>query len=219
MQHVHVGTVGDGENVGRDLITALANVDLGGTGGVNRVTLVGIDGNTEKPRVGVDKLVDVARLQVVQYGSVVEVSQVGHVLALLELGGIHLSNQVLLEVLGLTTGDLDGDEVTLGALDLTLDETLLLIGNPASLLAIVGLACVNSLLFKRDEQELGGIGVGTRAFERDMARHVGGGVVLGREKSSQTHGIARTALGFPETTETHINFCPLIVVNKILKLS
>ena len=159
--------------MGRDFITPLSDVDLGGTGGVNGVTLVGVNGDAEKPRVGVDELVDVARLQVVKYGSVVEVSQVGHVLALLEFRWVDLGNQILLEVLGLTAGNLNGDKVSLGALDFTLDEAFLLAWDPASLLAIVGLALIDSLLFKRNVQEFGGIGIGARALERNMARHGG----------------------------------------------
>lgn len=51
-QHVDVGTVRDGENMGWHLITALATVHLSATVGIHGVALVRIDGNAEKTRVG-----------------------------------------------------------------------------------------------------------------------------------------------------------------------
>lgn len=53
-QHVDVGTVRDGENMGWHLITALATVHLSATVGIHRVALVRIDGNAEKTGVGLD---------------------------------------------------------------------------------------------------------------------------------------------------------------------
>lgn len=50
-QHVDVGTVGDGEDVGWDLATPLTTVQFGTTMCVHRVSLVGIDGHTEKTGV------------------------------------------------------------------------------------------------------------------------------------------------------------------------
>jgi len=44
----------------------------------------------------VDVAASVARTQVVQHGSLVQVGQVGHVLNLLELGRIHLLNRIFL---------------------------------------------------------------------------------------------------------------------------
>lgn len=54
-QHVDVGTVRDGENVGWHLITALATVHLSATVRVHGVTLVGVDGDTEKAGVGLQR--------------------------------------------------------------------------------------------------------------------------------------------------------------------
>lgn len=51
-QHVDVGTIRNGENVGWHFITALTTVHLSATVGIYGVTLVGIDGNAEKTRVG-----------------------------------------------------------------------------------------------------------------------------------------------------------------------
>lgn len=49
------------------------------------------------PATYVDKLIVVTLLQVMQYGSVVEVCQVGHILSLLVLGGVHLLDLLLLQ--------------------------------------------------------------------------------------------------------------------------
>lgn len=51
-QHVDVGTVRDGENVGWHLVTALATVHLGATHRVHGEPLVRIDGDAEKSGVG-----------------------------------------------------------------------------------------------------------------------------------------------------------------------
>lgn len=61
LQHVRVSTVGDGEDVGWYLITPFALVDLDHTVGVDGVSLVGVDGNAEEARVGVDEFAVVAR--------------------------------------------------------------------------------------------------------------------------------------------------------------
>ena len=190
LQHVHVGTIRDSENVGWDFITSLALVDLYSSVGVNGVTLVWVDGDAEEARVGVNELVDVTDLQVVKYGWIVEVCQVGHVLAFLELGWVDLVDLVFLVVPGFTTWDTNGDEVTLGSLDLTEKETFLFIGDPARFLSIVRFCLIDSLLFERDEQVLGWIGIWTRGLD-NVARHGGLSAI---EFSSQTHKNARTAL-------------------------
>ena len=58
--------------------------------------LVRVDSNTEEARVGVDEFVDVSDPQVPEDGSVVEVSQVGHVCAAVELGRVNLPDLILL---------------------------------------------------------------------------------------------------------------------------
>lgn len=58
-QHVDVGTVRDGENMGWHFVTALATVHLGATVGIHGVTLVRIDGHAEKAGVGLwDGVID-----------------------------------------------------------------------------------------------------------------------------------------------------------------
>lgn len=51
-QHVHVGTVGDAENMGWDFITTLANVHLDDTVGVDGEAFVRVDGHAEETGVG-----------------------------------------------------------------------------------------------------------------------------------------------------------------------
>jgi len=75
----------------------LANVDLHGPLGVDREPLVGVDGNTEETRVGVDELILVPDNRVPQDASIIEVSQARHVIAAVKLGRVDLSNLVLLE--------------------------------------------------------------------------------------------------------------------------
>lgn len=59
----------------------------------------------------------------------------------------------------LTTRQTDGHQITLGGLDLALQEALLFVRYPACLFAIVRLALVDTLLFKRNEQVRSRIGV------------------------------------------------------------
>merc|ERR550539_1755896 len=55
--HALVGTLSDGEDVRPALVPPLADVQLHGAEGVDRVPLVGVDGDTEETGVGVDQLV------------------------------------------------------------------------------------------------------------------------------------------------------------------
>ena len=52
-----VGALSDGEDVRPALRPPLANVQLHGAEGVDRVPLVRVDGDTEEARVGVDQLI------------------------------------------------------------------------------------------------------------------------------------------------------------------
>ena len=79
--------------------------------------LVWVDRYTEEAGVRVDQLVDVSDPQVPQHRRVVQVGQVGHVLAAVELGRVDLPNQVLLEDLLVAALDLDGDLLPLGVLN------------------------------------------------------------------------------------------------------
>ena len=157
----------------RHLITPLALVDLDSAVGVDGVALVWVDHNTEETRVGVDELIHIANLQVVQDGRVVQVCQVGHILAFLVLGWVDLMDLVLLVLLSLSVSG-HSDLISLGALDQTLNKAVLGIRDPAGLLCIVRLGGVLHLHFIRNKQPLGGVGVGARAL-LNVARHVGGG--------------------------------------------
>ena len=53
-QHVPVGSVRDGKEMGRDLIPSLAQVEPDGGLGVDRVPLVRIDSNAEQTGVGLN---------------------------------------------------------------------------------------------------------------------------------------------------------------------
>ena len=119
LEHVPVGHVGDGEEVRRDLVPPLAQVDLDRRQRVDRVPLVRVHRHAEQAGVGLQKsdiqrtyniakisadtYVDhfglVARLEVPQHRRLVQVGQVGHVLALFELGRVHLGDLVALEAL------------------------------------------------------------------------------------------------------------------------
>lgn len=72
----------------------------------------------------------------------------------------------------LASGQVDCHQLSLGGLDFTLDEALLLVGHPASLLTIVGLALVDTFLFERNEQVWSRIGV--LALLNLWLRHFGG---------------------------------------------
>ncbi len=80
---------------------------------------------------------DVSSVKVVEDGGLVEVRQVGHVLALLKLGRIDLLNLILFQDTFLfliwsgTQADLDGDFVAFGGVDDALNVATLLQGNPA----------------------------------------------------------------------------------------
>merc|ERR1712213_12124 len=131
LEHVPVGALSNGPQMGRTLVPPLAQVDLAHPVGVEGVPLVRVDDNHEQARVGVDQLRLVAGLQVPEDGSVVEVGQVDHVLALLELWRVDATDLASLEG-ELLVADGDGHlHAEVGALhaqlaDLSrLEETLL----------------------------------------------------------------------------------------------
>jgi hypothetical protein len=76
---------------------APADVDLHGALGVDGEALVGIDGDTEETRVGVDELVLVPDHGVPQDTSIVEIGQAGHVVGAVKLGRVDLANLVSFE--------------------------------------------------------------------------------------------------------------------------
>ena len=69
----------------RCLVPPLAEIDLTHPVGVERVALVRVHHNHKETAIGVDQLRLVASLQVPEYGSVVEIGQVDHVLAFFKL--------------------------------------------------------------------------------------------------------------------------------------
>merc|ERR1719385_253679 len=80
VHHALVGSLSNGKDVGRALITSLTNIQLHGTESVDGESLVGVDGNTEETRVGVDELVDVSDLRVPQDTGITKVGEASHVL-------------------------------------------------------------------------------------------------------------------------------------------
>ena len=62
----------------------------------NSIYLVGVHCNTEEAGVSVDKLVDISDPQVPEDRGIIEVGQVGHVDAAVELGRVDLADLVLL---------------------------------------------------------------------------------------------------------------------------
>merc|ERR1719209_958560 len=77
--HALVGALGDGKDVWPALVPPLADVELHGAEGVDGVTLVGVDGDTEEAGVGVDQLVLVPDHGVPEDASVTEEGEVSHV--------------------------------------------------------------------------------------------------------------------------------------------
>merc|ERR1712012_213266 len=196
LEHVPVGALSDGPQLGRALVPPLAQVDLAHPVGVEGVPLVRVDDNHEQARVGVDQLGLVAGLQVPEDGSVVEVGQVDHVLALLELGRVDATDLASLEG-ELLVADGDGHlHAEVGALhaqlaDLSgLKETLLVavglgVHDPDGLLGVVGLVLVLLLHVHGGPKELRGVGVHGALHQLDMARHLSGGFSHNAEKQSR----------------------------------
>ena len=111
--------------------------------GVDGEPLVRVDGDTEETGVGVDQPLYVSLVQVEQDGGVIEVGQVGHVLAAVVLGRVHLGHQLLLVLLRLSSSgsfdDLHLHLVAVGLLDQPLSELLLRVRNIGRPLWVVGL--------------------------------------------------------------------------------
>ena len=75
----------------------LTHVDFHGTQGVDRETLIGVDGNTEESRVGIDQFILVPDHTVPENASIIEISQTSHILRAIKFGRIDLSYHILLE--------------------------------------------------------------------------------------------------------------------------
>jgi hypothetical protein len=83
--------------VGWAFTPPLANVDLHGPLSIDGEPLVGVDGNTEETRVGIDQLILVPNNRVPQDASIIEIGQAGHVIRTVKLGRINLTNLIFLE--------------------------------------------------------------------------------------------------------------------------
>merc|ERR1712073_284192 len=106
VHHALVGALSDGEDMGPALVPPLADVQLHGSEGVDGEPLVGVDGDTEEARVGVDQLVLVPDHRVPQDAGVAQEGEIGHVLGAVVLGRVHLVKLSLLEHLLSTNLDL-----------------------------------------------------------------------------------------------------------------
>ena len=75
----------------------LSDINFHRTLGVDWETLVWIDGDAEKARVGIDKLVLIPNNGVPQNTSITQVCQSRHVIGAIELWRVYLCNLILLE--------------------------------------------------------------------------------------------------------------------------
>ena len=153
-----VRTLSNGKDMGRHLIPPLSTVDTDSPHGVDGEPLVGIDSDTEEAGVGVDQPLDIALLQVEQHGGVIEVGQVGHVLAAVILGRVDLGDKLLLVGVDLALPgaleDLDLNLVASCLLDDSLAELLLGMRDIAGPLRVVRLLR-NPLLDLVADEEVG----------------------------------------------------------------
>jgi len=148
-----VSSFSDGEDVGWDFITPLSSVKIDSPHGVDGEPLVWIDSDTEQPGVSINEPLHVSLVQVEQYGCIVKIGEIGHVLTAIILGGIDLSDQILLELLDLLAGvDQDLDLPPSSLLDETLCELVHIVGNVAGSLGIVGFRFELPLDLRRDEE-------------------------------------------------------------------
>merc|ERR1712083_206061 len=118
-----------------------AHVDLHGTLGVDGEANIGIDGNTEEARIGVDKLIVVPNTRVPQDTSIIQICQPSHIVGAVELGRVDLTNLVLLEDFDLFgLHELDGNLFTLNRFDETFQvSTSTLFRNPDRLFRVIRL--------------------------------------------------------------------------------
>merc|ERR1739848_809711 len=115
------------------LLSPQAHVDRHGTLGVDGEANIGIDGNTEETRIGVDKLIDVPNHRVPQDASIIQICQTSHIVRAVEFGRVDLTNLVLLEDFDISS-NLDGNLVTINGFDETFQVApSALFRNPARL--------------------------------------------------------------------------------------
>ena len=85
-----VGPLSNGKDMRRHLVSPLGTVDSNSSHGIDWEPLVRVNCDAEEARVGIYEPLNISLLQVEQDGGIIEVSQVGHVLATVILGRIHL---------------------------------------------------------------------------------------------------------------------------------
>merc|ERR1712223_1570710 len=102
VHHTLVGAFSNTKDMRGAFSPPQTNVHLHGTLGVDGEPHVGVNGNTEETRVGVDKLVLIPNHRVPQDTGISKVSQTSHVLRAVKLGRIDLLNLVLLEYLDIS---------------------------------------------------------------------------------------------------------------------
>jgi hypothetical protein len=109
--------------------------------GVDGEALVGIDGNTEEARIGVDELILVPYHRVPQDTGIIKVSQTSHVIRAIKLRRVNLTNLILLEDFDISRfQDFDRGLLTIHRLNQTLQvATSALLRDPAGLLRIIRL--------------------------------------------------------------------------------
>merc|ERR1719464_1822913 len=121
------------------LLSPQAHVDLHGTLGVDGEANIGIDGNAEEARIGVDKLIDVPNHRVPQDTSIIQICQTSHIIRAVELGRVDLTNLVLLEDFDISS-NLDGNLITINGFNETFQVApSALFRNPARLFRVIRL--------------------------------------------------------------------------------
>ena len=75
-----------------NFISSFAKIQFNHGGSVNWVSLVWIYNDAKQSRVSVDKLSFEPNFQVVEYGSIVKIRQIGHILTLFKFWRIDLSD-------------------------------------------------------------------------------------------------------------------------------
>merc|ERR1712223_787369 len=149
--------------MGRALVPPLAHVQLHGAEGVDGEPLVGVDGDTEEARVGVDQLVDIPDNRVPVDAGVTQEGKTRHVIGAVKLGRVDLVHNILLEGLHLSVDVDDALAAVLG-----LQETLKV--TSISLVGVIRLLLELDLELRGDEQPGAGVRIRTGGL-LDMARH------------------------------------------------
>jgi len=140
IHHTLVGALSNTKDMRWALAPPHAHVDLHGTLGVDGETFVGVDGDTEETRVGVDELILVPNNRVPQNASVTKEGQTSHIVRAVKLWGIDLTNLILLEDFGVLAQNLDSDLLSINGFNETFIITASgLVRNPTGFLRIIRL--------------------------------------------------------------------------------